>query len=176
MNPPFAFPVPSQPRVGLLIDAENARAAQMPQVMTCAKALGRITQRRAYGEWTGPQLQPWRKVLEAHAIRPCQQFRHARNKNASDIALIMDAMELLHQRAVDVFCIVSSDCDYAGVAGRIREAGLSVYGFGQPGTLPAFVAACDGFLFLDEADAKEAVETRSDNAPSHPQTGWPPSP
>jgi len=153
MQQAITFPFPPQPRVGLLIDAENARASQMPQVMAHANTLGRITQRRAYGEWTGPQLQPWRKVLETHAIRPCQQFRHARNKNASDMVLIMDAMELLHQRAVDVFCIVSSDSDYAGLAGRMREAGLSVCGFGQPGTLHAFVAACDDFVFLEEATA-----------------------
>jgi hypothetical protein len=93
MQQAITFSFPPQPRVGLLIDAENARASQMPQVMAYANTLGRVTQRRAYGEWTGPQLQPWRKVLETHAIRPRQQFRHARNKNASDMVLIMDAME-----------------------------------------------------------------------------------
>lgn len=153
----FRFPPPQQPRVAVLIDAENARAAQLAQVMAHAKTVGRPTVRRAYGEWTGSQLQPWKKELEAHAIRPCQQFRYARGKNAADTVLIMDAMELLHERCVDAFCIVSSDSDYTGLAGRIQEAGLTVYGFGQRSTLNAFVAACDGFVFLDEETASTPV-------------------
>jgi len=92
-------------------------------------------------------------VLHTLAIRPCQQFRYTKGKNATDSALIMDAMELLHARSVDAFCIVSSDSDYTGLAGRIQEAGLRVYGLGQRCTAAAFVAACDAFVYLDEPAA-----------------------
>lgn len=147
------------PRLAVLIDAENARAAQMEQVMARAVRYGRPTVRRAYGDWTTTQLTPWKKILQAHAIRPCQQFHHKRSsKNAADITLVMDAMELLHARCVDAFCLVSSDSDFTGLAGRIQEAGLRVYGFGQRETAAVFVAACDVFCFLDAAPSHEAPD------------------
>jgi uncharacterized LabA/DUF88 family protein len=139
----------SRPRLALLIDAENARAAQLPQVLAYIAGYGKPTVRRAYGNWMTPQLTPWKKVMQSLGIRPCQQFQHTKGKNASDIALVMDAMDLLHQRNVDGFCIVSSDSDYTGLATRIQEAGLPVHGFGQRGTSPTFVAACETFVFLD---------------------------
>lgn len=144
---------PSTPRLRLavLIDAENAHAAHTTRLMNRIAAYGRPTVRRAYGDWTTPQLAPWKKVLHTHAIRPFQQFRYIKGKNTTDSALIMDAMELLHTRSVDGFCIVSSDSDYTGLAGRIQEAGLMVYGFGQSTTAAALVAACDAFVFLDSA-------------------------
>ncbi len=111
-------------------------------------ALGRPIICRAYGDWTTPQLTPWKKVLETEGIRPCQQIRHARNKNASDGTLIMDAMEIKHARSVEGICIVSSDSDYTGPAGRLREAGLVVYGFGDKYTVNAFVNVCDEFVFV----------------------------
>jgi len=138
------------PRLAVLIDAENARAACMPEVMEKVSLLGRPTVCRAYGDWTTPQLTPWKKILATFAIRPCQQFRHRKGKNSSDGALIMDAMELMYLGQADGFCIVSSDCDFTGLAGRIVEKGLLVYGFGDRLTMPAFVAACDGFYFLGE--------------------------
>ena len=142
---------PSTPRsrLAVLIDAENAHAAQTTRLMTRISGYGKPTVRRAYGDWTTTQLAPWKKVLHTHAIRPCQQFRYIKGKNSTDSALIMDAMELLHTRSVEGFCIVSSDSDYTGLAGRIQEAGLMVYGFGQSTTAAAFVAACDAFVFLD---------------------------
>ncbi len=137
-------------RLAVLIDAENARAADMPQVMGKIALLGRPTVCRAYGDWTTPQLTPWKKILEAFGIRTCQQFRHRKGKNSSDGALIMDAMELLYLEKVDAFCIVSSDCDFTGLAGRIQERGPMVYGFGEQNTMPAFVAACDEFFYVEE--------------------------
>jgi len=144
------------PRLAVLIDAENARAADMPQVMAQILLLGRPTVCRAYGDWTTTQLTPWKKLFESFGIRPCQQFRHRKGKNSSDGALIMDAMELLYTEKVDAFCIVSSDCDFAGLAGRIQERGPMVYGFGEQNTMQAFVAACDEFFFVE--DGREAVE------------------
>ena len=136
-------------RIAVLIDAENANASSIAAIMAIVATHGRATIKRAYGDWTTPQLGPWKKVLSQFAIRPCQQFRHARAKNASDCALIMDAMEILHAGLADAFCIVSSDSDYTGLAGRIQEAGLIVYGFGVGQTTQAFRAACDVFVLTD---------------------------
>lgn len=142
-----------QPRLAVLIDAENAHASQVPQLMRLVAEQGKPTVRRAYGDWTTTQLAPWKRVLHTMAIRPCQQFRYTKGKNATDAALIMDAMEILQARSVEGICIVSSDSDYTGLAGRIQEAGMAVYGFGQRSTAAAFVAACDEFVFLDEVVA-----------------------
>lgn len=139
-----------RPLIAVLIDAENARAAYITDVMSKVAELGRPTVCRAYGDWTTAQLTPWKKVLEEFGIDPCQQFRHRKGKNSSDSALIMDAMELLHNREVDAFCIVSSDCDFTGLAGRIVEKGLLVYGLGHETTMRAFVAACDEFFYVGE--------------------------
>jgi len=106
--------------------------------------------RWAYGDWTTPQLTPWKRQLSPLGIRPRQQFHHLKGKNTSDSALIMDAMDLLHGGRVQGICIVSSDSDYVGLASRVQEAGLAVYGFGLKTTIREFVAACDGFVFLDE--------------------------
>ncbi len=144
----------NRPRLAVLIDAENARAAYITEVMTKVTELGRPTVIRAYGDWTTTQLTPWKKVLETFAIRPCQQFRHRKGKNSSDGTLIMDAMELMFLNKADGFCIVSSDCDFTGLAGRIQEEGLLVYGFGEQQTMRAFVAACDEFFHFGEAQSE----------------------
>ena len=141
-----------QPRLAVLIDAENTRAAYASSIMETIAAWGHATVRRAYGDWTTPQLTPWKKHLAEFAIRPVQQFKHAGGKNSSDCALIIDAMELLHARSVGGFCIVSSDCDFTGLAVRVREAGLRVYGLGLETTNRALVTACDEFAFLDQAE------------------------
>ena len=103
--------------------------------------------KRAYGDWTTPNLGGWKDVLHVHAIQPIQQFRYTTGKNATDSALIIEAMDLLHGGKVDGFCLVSSDSDFTRLATRIREAGLSVYGFGEQKTPKSFVAACDKFIF-----------------------------
>lgn len=148
-NNPFSFIKP--PRLAVLIDAENISATHTARLMELVGRRGNPTIRRAYGDWTNQHLASWRKVLQAHIIRPVQQFHYSKGKNATDSALIMDAMELLHERdrRVDGFCIVSSDSDYTGLASRIREAGLAIYGFGQHDAAPSFVAACNAFGFLN---------------------------
>jgi NYN domain len=138
-----------RPRLAVLIDAENAYASHAPLLMELIGAYGRATIRRAYGDWTTSQLLPWKKVVNEFGIRPCQQFRYASGKNSSDCAMIMDAMDLLHGGSVDGFCIVSSDSDYTGLATRIQESGLVIYGFGLRHTVRAFASACDEFVYLD---------------------------
>lgn len=145
--------VSSPPLLAVLIDAENTCAAHAEFVMTRALELGNATVRWAYGDWTTTQLMPWKKQMGLLGIRPRQQFRYIKGKNTSDSALIMDAMQLLYRERIDGFCIVSSDSDYAGLAVRIRESGLKVFGFGLRNTLPVFVAACDEFHYLDEEPA-----------------------
>ncbi len=164
MHQPTQHPI-TRPRLALLIDAENARAAQLPQVMAYVAGYGKPTVRRAYGNWMTPQLAPWKKLMQPLCIRPCQQFQHTKSKNAADIALVMDAMDLLHQRTVDGFCIVSSDSDYTGLATRIQEAGLPVHGFGQRETAPCFVAACETFVFLDAPEASRGMLTAHSSGP-----------
>lgn len=143
----------TRPRLAVLIDAENTNASHVHTLMSRVANFGRPTVRRAYGDWTTPQLTPWKKVLSPLAIRPQQQFRHLKGKNTTDSALIMDAMDLIHGGVVEGICIVSSDSDYIGLATRIQEAGLLAYGFGQQGTHPAFMAACDEFVLVDEQEA-----------------------
>jgi hypothetical protein len=141
--------IPRQPRLAVLIDAENLSGAHAARLMSLVKELGKPIIRRAYGDWTSSQLVLWKSVLHTLAIRPCQQFHYRRSKNVSDAALIMDAMELLHQRRVDGFCLVSSDSDFTGLAARIQEGGVAVYGFGQRDTSAPFMAACDEFMYID---------------------------
>ena len=105
--------------------------------------------RRIYGDWTTPNLRGWKDVLLEQAIQPIQQFRYTVGKNATDSALIIDAMDLLYTEKLDGFCIVSSDSDFTRLASRIREAGLIVYGFGEKKTPKAFVGACDKFVYTE---------------------------
>lgn len=144
-----ATSIRSAPRLALLIDAENTYPAHATQIVSRVFAMGRPTVLRAYGDWMTTQLLPWKKLMQQFAIRPVQQFHHRKGKNASDTVLIMDTMDLLHARHVEGICIASSDSDFTSLATRIREAGLLAYGFGRRDTVPAFAAACDGFVYLD---------------------------
>lgn len=158
MQHPSSFILtPRPPRLAVLIDAENLSARYAAPLMERAATFGKPTVRCAYGQWTGPQLTPWKNVLHTLAIQPCHQFRCAKGKNASDSLLVMDAMELLLTGAVDGFCLVSSGSDYTGLVGRIQQRGLPAYGFGLRCASPAFMAACDEFVVLDEASASSAA-------------------
>jgi uncharacterized LabA/DUF88 family protein len=153
------FSLIKPPRLAVLIDAENISATHAAHLMELVTQQGNPTIRRAYGDWTNQHLASWRKVLEKLVIRPVQQFHYSKGKNATDSALIMDAMELLHERErrVDGFCIVSSDSDYTGLAGRIREAGLAIYGFGRDDAAPSFVVACNVFMVLNLLEPKASA-------------------
>jgi hypothetical protein len=148
-------------RLAVLIDADNARPSVVEGLFAEVARYGVAGVRRIYGDWTTPNLGGWKAVLLDHSIQPVQQFRYTVGKNATDSAMIIDAMDLLHARRLDGFCIVSSDSDFTGLARRIREDGLLVIGFGERKTPRPFVAACDRFVYTDllepETPAEKAV-------------------
>ena len=143
------MPSPTTDHLAVLIDADNAQATVIAELLVEVSGYGTATVKRAYGDWTTQNLAGWKDVLHVHAIQPIQQFRYTTGKNATDSALIIDAMDLLHGGKVDGFCLVSSDSDFTRLATRIREAGFSVYGFGEQKTPKPFVAACDKFIYTE---------------------------
>jgi uncharacterized LabA/DUF88 family protein len=143
------MPSPNTDKLAVLIDAENAQASVITDLLREVARYGTATIKRAYGDWTTPNLNGWKETLNSLAIQPIQQFRYTIGKNATDSALIIDAMDLLHGGRVDGFCLVSSDSDFTRLATRVREAGLAVYGFGEKKTPSAFVAACDKFIYTE---------------------------
>ena len=132
-----------------LSDADNAQASVIQELLAEVSRYGTATIKRAYGDWTTQNLRSWKDVLHTMAIQPIQQFSYTSGKNATDSALIIDAMDVLHTGSVDGFCLVSSDSDFTRLATRIREAGLVVYGFGERKTPEPFVAACDKFIYTE---------------------------
>jgi uncharacterized LabA/DUF88 family protein len=135
--------------IAMLIDGDNAQPSLVREILAEASKYGRTTLRRNYGDWTMPNLNGWKETLQENAIQPVQQFRHTIGKNATDSAMIIDAMDILHSNAVDGFCLVSSDSDYTRLATRIRERGLFVMGIGQKKTPKAFTNTCDVFVFTE---------------------------
>ena len=136
-------------RLAVLIDADNASAAVMKELLEEVAKYGVATVKRAYGDWTTQNLVGWKEHLHRHAIQPMQQFAYTKGKNSTDSACIIDAMDLLYGGNVDGFCLVSSDSDFTRLATRLREAGKVVYGFGERKTPDAFIAACDKFIFVE---------------------------
>ncbi|UPG91376.1 NYN domain-containing protein [Luteibacter aegosomaticola] len=136
-------------KLAVLIDADNARPAIVDGLLAEVAKYGTAHVKRIYGDWTGPNLNGWKAALLDHSIQPIQQFAYTSGKNATDSAMIIDAMDLLYAERFDGFCIVSSDSDFTRLASRIREAGLIVYGFGELKTPKAFVSACDKFIYTE---------------------------
>jgi len=136
-------------KLAVLIDADNAQASVIQELLAEVSRYGTANIKRAYGDWTTQNLKGWKEVLHTMAIQPVQQFAYNSGKNATDSALIIDAMDVLHTGRVDGFCLVSSDSDFTRLATRIREAGLVVYGFGERKTPEPFVAACDKFIYTE---------------------------
>ncbi|MBO4688238.1 MAG: NYN domain-containing protein [Clostridiales bacterium] len=153
-------------RLAVLIDADNISAAYIKPMMGEITRYGNPTIKRIYGDWTKPQLGPWKQVLLDHAISPVQQFGYTSGKNATDSSLIIDAMDILYTEKVDGFCLVSSDSDFTRLATRLREAGKIVYGIGEKKTPTPFVAACDRFIFLEILAPKEKKSRSSKAAAS----------
>lgn len=151
----------SDVRLAVLIDADNISATYIKPMMLEIARYGNPTIKRIYGDWTKPQLGPWKQVLLDNAISPVQQFGYTSGKNATDSSLIIDAMDILYTEQVDGFCLVSSDSDFTRLATRLREAGKIVYGIGEKKTPTAFVAACDRFLFLEILAPKEKKNKRN---------------
>lgn len=158
-----------QKHLAVLIDADNASAAIVEGLFEEIAKYGIASVKRIYGDWTGPQLGGWKKVLLDYSIQPMQQFAYTTGKNATDSSLIIDAMDLLYTRRFDGFCLVSSDSDFTRLAARLREEGLEVIGFGEQKTPKPFVTACDKFIYTELL--------RDDAAPSEPDStsnGMPP--
>ena len=135
--------------VAVLVDADNISPARIGAVLTEIAQYGTASVKRVYGDWTKPQLGTWKVAASEHVIQPMQQFANTAGKNATDSALIIDAVDLLYTRRFQSFCIVSSDSDFTRLASRIREDGVAVYGFGERKTPEAFRNACDRFTYLD---------------------------
>jgi uncharacterized LabA/DUF88 family protein len=142
-------------RIALLIDGDNAQPSLLGKIMAEAGKYGLVTIRRIYGDWTTVNMGGWKHVLHENAIQPIQQFRYTVGKNATDSAMIIDAMDILHSHLVDGFCIVSSDSDYTRLATRIREMGFFVMGIGKQKTPRAFVNACNIFIYTENLAPKE---------------------
>ena len=136
-------------RIAMLIDGDSAQASLLGEMIAEAGRYGSVTIRRIYGDWTKTSMKSWRDILSDHAILPVQQFRYTTGKNATDSAMIIDAMDILYEGAVQGFCLVSSDSDFTGLATRIREKGLFVMGIGQKITPKAFVKACEVFVYTE---------------------------
>jgi hypothetical protein len=152
-------------KIAMLIDGDNAQSSLLPQMLVEAGRYGQVTVRRIYGDWTTNNMNSWKETLNYHAFQPIQQFRYTIGKNATDSAMIIDAMDILHADVVDGFCLVSSDSDYTRLATRIRETGIFVMGIGEKKTPKAFVNACDVFVYtenlVEEQKAVQQKQTQS---------------
>ena len=159
-------PTPSSRHIALLVDGDNAQPSLIEPILGEVSKHGVITTRRIYGDWTIPEMSGWKKELQKYAIQPIQQFRYTKGKNATDSALIIDAMDLLHTGDLGGFCIVSSDSDYTRLATRIREQGLFVMGIGRRQTPSSLVNACEVFVYTEnlvrseEPSAKQSTSKR----------------
>lgn len=138
-----------QQNLAVQIDADNVSHSLVEPLFAEIAKYGVASVKRIYGDWTSQRLAGWKQVLLSHAIQPIQQFGYTRGKNATDTAMIIDAMDLLYSNRFQGFCLVSSDSDFTRLASRLRESGLTVYGFGQEKTPESFVSACDKFIYLE---------------------------
>lgn len=169
---------PAERRIALLVDADNVSQTRIGAIVEGLSAYGVANIRRAYGDWTSGHLKGWKEALHLFAIRPMQQFSYSVGKNATDMALVIDAMELPYTKNLDGFCIVSSDGDFTPLVMHLRSNGREVYGFGQRKTPEPFVNACTQFSYLEGFGQKEAVTdadaatvelTPAPNAPVEPK-------
>ena len=160
-------------RLAVLIDADNAPASKIDEILAEVARYGVANVRRAYGNWKSPNLKQWEAVLHEYAIRPIQQFAYSRGKNASDMAMVVDAMDLLYSGRLDGFALVSSDADFTPLVMRLLTDGVKVYGFGERKTPAPFVNACSKFTYVEAlgddasqavADAGEVAGTDAGNA------------
>lgn len=141
--------IDDQARLAVLIDADNSQPSIIEGLMDEIAAHGIASVKRIYGDWTDTKLKGWKNALLEHGLHPMQQFAYTTGKNATDSAMIIDAMDLLYTKNFDGFCIVSSDSDFTRLASRIRESGIKVYGFGEQKTPKAFIGVCDKFIFTE---------------------------
>ena len=148
----------NEPRLAVLIDADNAPRTALKEIMAEVAVYGSATIKRIYGDWTAPNMSSWKPLLLEHAISPVQQYSYTTGKNATDSAMIIDAMDLLYSGHCDGFVLVSSDSDFTRLATRLREAGMKVYGMGEKKTPKPFIVACDKFVYIETLRAAEEVK------------------
>ena len=152
-------------KLAVLIDGDNIPSAYIKEMMEEIAKYGNPTVKRIYGDWTKPNLSKWKNLLLQNAITPIQQYGYTTGKNATDSAIIIDAMDLLYSEKVNGFCLVSSDSDFTRLATRLREAGMNVIGIGEKKTPEPFIVACDRFIYIEIL--KKEVE--NDNTPNQPK-------
>lgn len=150
-------------KLAVLIDADNSSVSSIGLILEEIAKYGIASVKRVYGDWSSESLNKWRDILLPHAITPVQQFAYTTGKDATDMGLIIDAMDLLYSGALDGFCIISSDSDFTPIASRIRESGLVVYGVGRKQTPEAFRKACDKFIYVENLveDEKPIIENKT---------------
>lgn len=161
-------------RLAVLIDADNVPYARVKEMFEEIAKYGTPTFKRIYADWTKPTVSGWKNVLLENAITPIQQYSYSSGKNASDSALIIDAMDILYTGKVDGFCIVSSDSDFTRLATRLREAGMKVIGIGEKKTLKPFITACDKFIYIEILKGKEQPVVEKENNKSNNKKPQPP--
>ncbi|MFC3550643.1 NYN domain-containing protein [Lysobacter cavernae] len=157
----------AEKRIALLIDADNAPAAKIDVILAEVARHGAANVRRAYGNWKSPHLKGWEATLHEYAIRPIQQFAYSSGKNASDMAMVIDAMDLLYARNLDGFAIVSSDADFTPLVMRLLTEGVKVYGFGEKKTPLPFVNACSKFTYLEALGQPTSTEPSAATKPKN---------
>jgi len=148
-------------KLAVLIDADNIPYSNVKGMLDEIAKFGVPTIKRIYGDWTKPGISGWKNVLLEHAITPIQQYSYTTGKNATDSAMIIDAMDILHSGKVDGFCIVSSDSDFTRLATRLRESGMLVIGIGEKKTPHPFIVACDKFIYIEIIDAPETKPVKT---------------
>ncbi len=156
-------------KLAVLIDGDNIPSAYVKEMMEEIAKYGNPTIKRIYGDWTNPKVSKWKNILLENAITPIQQYGYTTGKNATDSAMIIDAMDILYSGRVDGFCLVSSDSDFTRLATRLREAGMHVIGIGEKKTPNPFIVACDKFIYLEilksTSDENESEPTKSTSSP-----------
>jgi uncharacterized protein (TIGR00288 family) len=155
-------------RIALLIDCDNVSYRSVEGVLSFLAKYGKVNVRHAFGDWQAEQLKGWVGKLQPNAIRPMQQFAYTKQKNATDSAMIIDAMDLLYSNTVDAFALMTSDCDFTPLVMRLRESGLTVFGFGEEKTPDAFVDSCSQFVFIEKlAELEQSSEPdKQSNTPT----------
>lgn len=151
--------------IAVLIDGDNAQPKLMKEIIEEVSKYGKATIRRIYGDWTTQHMNGWKNIINQHSISPIQKFSYTTGKNSTDGSLIIDAMDIMHAKHTEGFCIVSSDSDYTGLAKRIREEGLFVMGIGEKKTPEAFVRSCEVFTFTENL-AQEEESTSKESTPA----------
>lgn len=157
--------------IAVLIDGDNAQSKLIKEIIEEVSKYGKATIRRIYGDWTKPQMNSWKNTINTYSISPIQKFAYTSGKNSTDSSLIIDAMDILHGKNIEGFCIVSSDSDYTGLAKRIREEGLFVMGIGEQKTPEAFVKSCEVFTYTENlyADSLEEEDDELDDTENIPE-------